>query len=1067
MRAYLPYLRLCCLAFYFLCCAADGFSRTEETKSPNYSKESFVIEKFSRKIVFAEDGTSELEQTAVIKVQSEAGVREFGVLSFAYNSENERLEVAYIRVRKPDGSLVSTPESNMQDVSSPVTRAAPTYSDLREKQIPVKALSTGDTLEYLVRILTTKPEVPHQFWYSQNFLTDAVVLGETLQITVPAGKYVKVSSPVIKPEVREEQGRKTYFWKTSQTNPTQPKEENPKTVPSPHVPVVSVQLTTFKSWEEVGRWYEELQDSRTAITPAIKAKATELTKGLTQDVDKERALYNYVGTKFRYISLSFGQGRYQPHTAEEILSNQYGDCKDKHTLFATLLKAAGIPAWPALIGAGMEFDPELPSPGQFNHVITVIPNGKSFLWLDTTPEVAPFGVLQHSLRDKQALVVSSSSAPGLTRTPIDLPIASLQVFDVKATLNGEGTLKGHFDVTLRGDLELIVRSVFHELSPAQWQPFLQSMSYQWGFAGTVNNVSVDNVEDLTKPLHYSYDYVREQYSDWQNRRITPPMPPFGFPFNEESEKPAEPVEMGSPGEVIYRATINLPAGYSLEIPEKAHYQTDFAEYQATYSAANGVLTTERRMRNKVSKIPVAAWSDYLNFEKAVVNDESQFVKLASASASSTTVVTADSPEAQDLLRRAYQALQGQDTNSARDLLAQAERINPKQTGLWAMYSYLHTTEHEPDKGVDALRKEIQNHPDEKAMYQGLTQLQLQMGRRDDAVETLRLAVQKWPDDTVTVLQLASIWEAQKRYADILPVVQKALTKNPDNAWLQGALTEALLYTGRKEEGLASAQKLAKDTSDNANSLNTAAYALADTRTNLPLSREYAEKSVALIEERMKVVTLVSLTNEDLRYVDRLSSYWDTLGWAYFQLGEYAKAEKYLKAAWTLSQYGVVGDHLGTLYEKQGRREAAIHTWRLALASNSGLDEAREHLRMAGASPEVPLPVVKGKTALRSSVVSPGEELGKLRTTAIPSLPMQEGSAEFFVLFSENKVEDVQFISGKEQLKAATNTLSKAGYKVEFPDDGPEKIPRRGILSCSKYTTPSCQFTFLLPSTTKR
>ena len=52
----------------------------------------------------------------------------------------------------------------------------------------------------------------------------------------------------------------------------------------------------------------------------------------------------------RYIGVAFGIGRYQPHSAETVLDNQYGDCKDKHTLLAAMLKAAGYEAWPALIG---------------------------------------------------------------------------------------------------------------------------------------------------------------------------------------------------------------------------------------------------------------------------------------------------------------------------------------------------------------------------------------------------------------------------------------------------------------------------------------------------------------------------------------------------------------------------------------------------------------------------------------------------------------------------------------------------------------------------------------------
>ena len=74
--------------------------------------------------------------------------------------------------------------------------------------------------------------------------------------------------------------------------------------------------------------------------PEIRAKAAELTKGKSYDLDKIQALYDYVATNFRYISLSFGVGRYQPHSAADVLHNQYGDCKDKHTLLASLLVAA-------------------------------------------------------------------------------------------------------------------------------------------------------------------------------------------------------------------------------------------------------------------------------------------------------------------------------------------------------------------------------------------------------------------------------------------------------------------------------------------------------------------------------------------------------------------------------------------------------------------------------------------------------------------------------------------------------------------------------------------------------
>ena len=103
-------------------------------------------------------------------------------------------------------------------------------------------------------------------------------------------------------------------------------------------------MTTFQSWEELGRWYASLEKDRIAPTPEIKAKAAEITKDSQTDLGKVQALYDYVARNFRYVSLSLGRGRYQPHPAGEILANQYGDCKDKHTLLSSLLRVVGLSA---------------------------------------------------------------------------------------------------------------------------------------------------------------------------------------------------------------------------------------------------------------------------------------------------------------------------------------------------------------------------------------------------------------------------------------------------------------------------------------------------------------------------------------------------------------------------------------------------------------------------------------------------------------------------------------------------------------------------------------------------
>ncbi len=1042
-----------------LCSAVLGtpFGQNRGPDGSAYSKEGLIVQEFSREVKFSADGTWEQVQTAAIRVQSDAGVRQFGVLSFAFNRDNQKIEIAYVRVRKPDGTVVATPEENIQDVSSEISRIAPSYSDLREKQIPVKALGVDDVLEYKVKLIQNKPEIPGNFWYEQNFMTEGVVLEEKLEVNVPSDKYVSVVSPKLKPEIREEPGRKIYLWKTAQLKPT---PEEPAKASKQEDSTPSVQVTTFKSWAEVGSWYESLQKERAAVTPEIQAKAAELTKGLSTEADKERAIYTFVSTKFRYISLSFGVGRYQPHTAEEVLANQYGDCKDKHTLFAALLKAVGIESWPALMGAGMKIDSSVPSPGQFNHLITVIPSQKGDVWLDTTPEVAPYGLLNSALRDQQALVMPDSGPARLVKTPADPPFAASQRVDVQATLKPDGTLSGHFDITIRGDLEMALRSAFHEVSPAQWRDLVQAFVANAGFAGTVSNVDADRPESLEKPFHYSYDYTRPNYSDWENHRITAPLFLFMAPPSEDAEKPTEPFTLDAPGQILYRATIKLPKEYSAELPPDAKAEAEFADYSGSYSLKADVLTVERHLVVKQGKVAVASWEAYRKFAKKVADDYGSFIQLNESSAFGNGVREEGNGEAARLILQAIDAGRRGDDNGALHYLSQAERLNPKQRELWSAYGTLYLSFNQPQKAFDALRKEIQLHGDDVRVYHVLAYAEDRYKKRDEAIETLRAGLKVAPGDVQGTTQLAGYLREEKRYAEIAAVVRPVLDQTNDHA-LQGLLGEALLRSGHKDEGVSALEEFVTDA--DAGSLNDAAYYLADTNTNLPLAKDYAEAAVSRVEEEAAKLALATPKDAELRLVDTLGAAWDTLGWVYYQTGDLAKAERYVGASWNLSQRGAPGDHLGQIYSKQGKEQLAIHTWRLALAADNSMDDAREHLRQAGvdSGPERPR-LVRGAKAF----VSADEELGKLRTTDIPALRKQEGSAEFFILFSPGEVNDVQFISGSDSLKeAATSALKAVHFDVSVPDSNAEKIVRRGILSCSHYTTPSCQFVMLLPAMT--
>jgi len=293
-------------------------SAPQPPKAADYSSEPFVIEHLSTTIVFENDGTSTQESSARIHIQFQAGVQFWGTVTVPYPSAQGTAEVVYTRALKPDGRVVQTPQENVIDMPTQITQEAPFYSDLKALRITVRGLEIGDTLEYQCRQHITKATAPGQFWYAYNFFESGIALDEQLQISVPHERYVKSVSPKVQPAISEQGPYRVYTWKTAHLQ-TKSDEKNAPT-PDPEDVHPSVQITSFRSWDEIGMWFQSLFEPQIAVTPEIQAKADELSHGAKTDAEKIQAIYNFV-SKFRYVGNAFGIGRYQPHAAPDVLTN--------------------------------------------------------------------------------------------------------------------------------------------------------------------------------------------------------------------------------------------------------------------------------------------------------------------------------------------------------------------------------------------------------------------------------------------------------------------------------------------------------------------------------------------------------------------------------------------------------------------------------------------------------------------------------------------------------------------------------------------------------------------------
>jgi tetratricopeptide (TPR) repeat protein len=1035
---------------------------------PDYSQEASVIEELSTKIAYANDGNSRREQTSRVRVQTDAGVQHWGVISFPFESATQTLEIDYVRVRKADGSQVLTPPDNVQDLDSEITRSAPFYSDLREKHVAVKGLGKGDILEFSAHWRTTKPLIAGQFWLQYNFQHEAIVLTERLEVKVPGERPVKVKGPKATQTETAEPGARIYSWSYSNLQSAKDSGSDQKKATDAALgllPAPDIQISSFQDWEEVGRWYWNLQKDRSEPTPAIRAKAAELTQGMTDDAARLRTLYSFVSTHYRYIGIAFGIGRYQPHAAEDILSNNYGDCKDKQTLLASLLQASGITLSPALISSSRTLDPDVPSPAQFDHVIGYLPQSKEPLWLDSTPEVAPPGFLIQRLRNKPALVMSGEKSIRLVTTPADPPFPSKESFTVEAKLSDEGTLEAKIEDTSRGDSEVIVRTVFRQVPQPQWKELVQRISYGLGFAGTVSDIHASVPESIVEPFHFSYAYSRKDYPTWKSdKQFTVPGLPFFLPPIRDDA--TYPVWLGSPLEVISDSRVELPKEYRPQAPPNVDLKYDFAEYHASYSIDQGVLVAKRRLIVKLREVTVSEFEDYRSFLKNMENDVNRYVQTSSSTASVPSGPITDpawlkfgaleksiwglpdgaSAKANEIEADARESLKEGDRLSAIKALKRASEIDPKFTRARLALAVLYMGTGQNDLALGAWREAIAADSTQVLAHKMYAMALLNLHRYATAMDAWREVIKIAPDDLDANAALGELFMREKRYIEAQPYLEAAAKNNNSNG-AQYQLGFAYLNGGQADKGMAILQKLI-ESDPSPMMLNNIAYGLTETNGDLAKALEYAERAVSEQEKASYDIKLADLLPEDLACTQKLGMFWDTLGWVHFRLGHLDRAEAYLQSAWLLQQHPVEADHLGQLYEQQQKKTKAIHMYRMAIATpeakapGGSWDETRhrlEHLTGSKAPSAMDL--------LRSD--PSGGELSELRTVKLKPLISGSATAEFFLLFSPGpKVEEVEFISGSEKLKTAVQALSAAKYQVAFPEGSSAHLVRRAILMCS-------------------
>ena len=523
------------------------------------------------------------------------------------------------------------------------------YEDTRYKVLRIPAADPGNVIgiEYEQR---RRPSILQDAWWPQS---DLPVRRAIFELRLPQGWEYRTAWINHDPLNPQSAGKNQLDWELENI----PAIESEPSMPdwrslSGRMGVTYFSRTDsdgadFATWQGVGAWYTRLAEGRQKATPEMQKKVIELTAGATTPLEKIRALCTFVQKEIRYVAIEIGIGGYQPHSADEVFTNRYGDCKDKVTLLRALLAEAGVKSNYVLINASRGVvAPDFPTMLEFNHVILAIPlpivdtNQKlcavsndpklgRILYFDPTDPITPLGDLPPSLQANYGLLVTNDGGQ-LVKLPLIPPIFNRLLRAAKLTLTSTGGIYGDVDEIRWGFPAEELRAKLMIVPEADRAKFIESFLGNFIGGFSLESSRVENLEKPNETLILHYHFEARDYANLAGNLLLVRPRVMGSKSDDvmeathgsTSKERKYPVEFSAATLQSDIFEISLPAGYKVdELPPPVSIDEGTATYRSKTELDGNVMRYTRQFQINDVLVPTGHLSELKNFYRQVTADE--------------------------------------------------------------------------------------------------------------------------------------------------------------------------------------------------------------------------------------------------------------------------------------------------------------------------------------------------------------------------------------------------------------------------------------------------------------
>jgi len=450
------------------------------------------------------DGTSSEYVHRVIKVLTDKGVKDFNHLNVYYTPGDQEVIIKKARIIREDGTTTDYYKFSDVSTSSPQYRL---YYDYRRKTIKFSSLEKGDIVDFEYKVNDMGGNIYGDYFGNMFLFKDAnpIIFSKYVLIAPKRRKFYFYSPKLrIIPQKIYDKHTDTISYILEKRDIK--KIEKELNMPPYQEIIPYLLISTFKSWDDVAKWYSDLIIDQMESSPDIKKTVASLIENSNTEIDKIRAIYNYVVKKIRYVGLEFGIHGYKPYKACQIFSRKFGDCKDKALLIMTMLKEAGIHSEIVLVRTRSRgrFDFSQASLGLFNHAICHIQlNGEKELWLDGTAEYSSINEMPWMDQEAGVFVIDLKRRKGILSTiPVSTSIRNNRISDKNVLLKNDGSAYIGGTEVVTGAFCPGIRYFFQILSK-QKEEFEKLLNTIFEGAQVIN-IHFPDLSGLDTPIKYNY-----------------------------------------------------------------------------------------------------------------------------------------------------------------------------------------------------------------------------------------------------------------------------------------------------------------------------------------------------------------------------------------------------------------------------------------------------------------------------------------------------------------------------------------------------------------------------------